>query len=270
MTIFPFFVAFAANAQRTLFGRNNNYVVTVVPVTLVPTGTNPVTNGLILYLDATRTASYGGTGTTWNDISGQTPANTATLVGSPSFGSGNLSDGYGSLRFSGSNYATTSKSNISLSTATFIAWVNPTGIQGGLTGIIFNRSGNFGSTAPATGLDFSTNNAIGYHWNDAVSTYTWNSNLQVPVNTWSFIALTITSTSATAYLYNASAPLGSSANNSISHAPLNGLNFIIANEPGGPNRSYIGKIGTVMLYSTALSSAEITSIFNAQKPAYGL
>lgn len=90
LTIFPFFVAFAANAQRTLFGRNNNYVVPVVPVTLVPTGINPVTNGLILYLDATRTASYGGTGTTWNDISGQTPANTATLVGSPSFGSGNL------------------------------------------------------------------------------------------------------------------------------------------------------------------------------------
>jgi hypothetical protein len=270
LAIFLFMHSFSSFAQRTMFSGQNNYVAPVAPVPLVPTGTNPVTNGLILYLDATRSASYGGTGTTWNDISGQSPANTATLVGSPTFGSGNLSEGYGSLTFSGTNYATTSKSNISLSAATFIAWVNPSGIQGGLTGIIFNRSGNFGSTAPATGLDFSNNNAIGYHWNDAVSTYTWNSNLQVPVNTWSLIALTITSTSATAYLYNASAPLGSSANNSVSHASLNGLNFIIANEPGGPNRSYIGKIGTAMVYSTALSSSDITSIFNAQKSAFGL
>ncbi len=104
--------SFSSFAQRTLFGGQNNYVAPVAPVPLVPTGTNPVTNGLILYLDATRSASYGGTGTTWNDISGQSPANTATLVGSPTFGSGNLSEGYGSLTFSGTNYATTSKSNI--------------------------------------------------------------------------------------------------------------------------------------------------------------
>ena len=36
---------------------------------LVPTGTNPVTTGLILYLDATQSASYGGSGDNWSDLS---------------------------------------------------------------------------------------------------------------------------------------------------------------------------------------------------------
>ena len=260
LTILFLLVTFIYNAQRTMFGGQNNYIV---PFVLGSTGTNPVTNNLILYLDATRSNSYAGSGTTWSDLSNQ--YNTATLVGSPIF-----STNPSSFTFSGTNYATTSKNNISLSAATFIAWVNPSGIQGGLTGIIFNRSGNFGSTAPATGLDFSNSNAIGYHWNDAVSTYNWNSNLPVPINTWSLIALTITSNTATVYLFNASSPSGSSNTNSTSHATLSGLNFIIGNEPGGPGRSFIGKIATAMIYSTALSQAEITSIFNAQKIAFGL
>lgn len=259
-TILFILTAFFSNAQRTMFTRNNNLVGPLLPV---PTGANPVTNNLILYLDATRATSYIGSGTNWSDLSTQN--NNATLVGSPIF-----SSNPSSFTFSGTNYATTLKSNISLSAATFIAWVNPSGIQGGLTGIIFNRSGNFGSTAPATGLDFSNSNAIGYHWNDAVSTYNWNSNLPVPVNTWSLIALTITSNTATVYLFNASSPSGSSNTNNTSHAALTGLNFIIGNEPGGPNRSFIGKISTAMVYSTALSKADITSIYNAQKVAFGL
>jgi hypothetical protein len=39
-------------------------------------------NGALLYLDPGQTASYSGSGTTWNDLSGNN--NTATLV-SPSF-----------------------------------------------------------------------------------------------------------------------------------------------------------------------------------------
>ena len=54
-TILFLLITFIANAQRTMFTRNNNYVRLVPPP--VTTGTNPVTNGLILYLDATRTAS---------------------------------------------------------------------------------------------------------------------------------------------------------------------------------------------------------------------
>ena len=48
ITILFFFSAFISNAQRTMFGGQNNYVVPVVVNQAPPL----VTNGLILYLDA--------------------------------------------------------------------------------------------------------------------------------------------------------------------------------------------------------------------------
>lgn len=226
---------------------------------LSPTGSNPITNGLILYLDATRSASYSGTGNTWNDISGQN--NTATLVGNPA-----LSSNPASFTFTTNTYASTTKSDIALSSATFIAWINPSQIQGENTGIIFNRDGVGGSTVYATGLDIHINNSIGYHWNN--NYYNWNSNLLVPNNEWSMIAITVSANSATAYLCNASGT--SSAINNVTHSTLSGLNFVIGTDTGGPNRTLIGKISTAMVYSTALSSSDISSIFNAQKAAFGL
>ena len=116
-----------------------------------------ITAGLILNLDATNALSYPGTGTTWTDLSEQ--SNTGTLVGSPTY-----SSSPGRIRFGGSKYATTTRSDIELDkTATFIAWVYSTQTQAGYTGVIFNRSGYGGSTVAATGLDlYSSNSVSGY------------------------------------------------------------------------------------------------------------
>ena len=251
-TILILLTAFISNAQRTLFGGNNNYVAPVAPAT-VPT------NNLILYLNA---SSYTGTGTTWNDNSDQN--NTGTLVGSPAF---TLSPA--SFIFDANKHATTTKNNISLTTATFIAWVNPSQTQGSYTGIIFSRNPYGGSTVPATGLDLYTNNSIGYHWADSGATYNWNSNLFVPNNTWSMIAITISTNSATAYLCNANGIV--SAINPVVHGALSGLNFFIACDPSDmSSRAFKGKIATAMIYNTALSQSNITSIFNLQKTTFSL
>ncbi len=75
-----------------------------------PTPNPPsVTNGLILYLDATQPESYSGSGSTWNDVSGQSPAGPATLVGNPTFGSGSLANGSGSFTFGANINAKTTK-----------------------------------------------------------------------------------------------------------------------------------------------------------------
>jgi hypothetical protein len=58
---------------------------------------NIVKDGLILDLDAAKRDSYPGTGTTWNDISGN--QNNGTLVNGPTFNSGNG----GSIVFDGVN-----------------------------------------------------------------------------------------------------------------------------------------------------------------------
>lgn len=56
-----------------------------------------VTDGLIMYLDAANPRSYPGSGTAWNDLSGN--KNNGTLTNGPTFDSGNG----GSINFDGSN-----------------------------------------------------------------------------------------------------------------------------------------------------------------------
>jgi hypothetical protein len=235
------------------------------------TGTNPVTENLLLYLDATRTASYGGTGTTWTDLSGMSPSNNATLYGTPTFESG-------SFTFAVDKYALTSqKITTSLSSATFIAWVRPSPYyigttlmqyQENYTGIIFSRGGKGQATNPTSGLNFWKNNVVGYSWYDNYSS--WNSNLVVPNDSWSMIALTISSTQAVAYLCNSNGIF--SATNVASHPAVSGFNFFIGHDPafGSTGRILRGKIATSMVYSTALTSTQITQIFNAQKVAFGI
>jgi hypothetical protein len=58
-------------------------------------GPNIVTDGLVLALDAANPKSYPGTGTAWNDLSGN--GNNGTLVNGPTFNSENL----GSIVFDG-------------------------------------------------------------------------------------------------------------------------------------------------------------------------
>lgn len=252
LTLLFFLLSFNSFTQRTMFSGQNNYAGPVVSPTLV-------TNGLILHLDAT---NYSGTGTTWNDLSTQN--NTATLVGSPT-----LSASPASFTFGPNKHVTTTKSNISLTTAAFIAWVNPSQTQGSYTGILFNRNENGGSTVNATGLDLYSNNSVGYHWNDAPSTYNWNSNLLVPNNAWSMLAITVSAASATAYLCNSNGI--TTAINTNAHSTLTGLNFFIACDPADKSsRAFVGKIGTAMVYNSALSLSDITATFNAQKGSFGL
>jgi hypothetical protein len=243
---------FSSNAQRTMFRAQNNYLKPVAPPTLI-------TSGLILNLNAN---SYNGSGTTWTDLSTQN--NSATLVGNPTF-----SNNPASFTFASNVVATTAQNNIALTTATFVAWVNPSQTQGSYTGIIFSRNGFGGSSVPATGLDLYTNNSVGYHWADNAATYNWNSNLLVPNNSWSMIAITITANSATAYLCNANGI--STAINSASHGTLSGLNFFIACDPADQSsRAFKGKIATSMIYNTALSTQNISDIYNLQKGSFGL
>ena len=242
--------AFVSNSAGINYGNVVNFTTSTPTI---------VTTNLILHLDP---ANYSGPGTTWNDLSTQN--NTATLVGSPTYTSSPAS-----FTFAANKHATTTKSNISLTTATFIAWVNPSETQGAYTGIIFNRTGHGGSSVFATGLDLYTNNSVGYHWNDNGATYNWDSGLYVPNNVWSMIVITVSANSATAYLCNANGI--SSAVNNISHSTLTGLNFFIACDPGDKaNRAFKGKIGKTMVYNGVLTLSEITSTFNALKSNYGL
>jgi hypothetical protein len=264
-------MSISAFAQRTMFGSNNNYVA---PFINVPTGTNPVTTELKMYLDATRTASYSGTGTIWSDISGVTPANNVTLSANLIFGQSSVSNGSGSFTFDGASgtYATPTATTgaISLTTATFIAWVNPAVGCPDYSGIIMNRGQ--GGNVSVTGLllggkpSGSQEHYIVYNWNNEDQ---YPQTLLVPNNQWSMIAVSISSTKAEVYLFNAAGSSTHSRN--YSHAVSNNNRFFIGRDPiTDPGRNYRGKIGTAMIYNAALTSQNITAIYNAQKVAFGL
>ena len=259
LIIYFFFIGFISNAQRTMFGGNNNYVAPIGP----PPPPVVITDGLVLCLDATSTYSYGG-GTAWNDISGQ--SNNATLVGNPAF-----SSNPGSFSFNTNKHAITSNKSMTLSSATFIAWVNPSQTQNDWNAVIMTRAGWGGGDIRATGMHLCSNNGIGYTW-DNYPEHGCDRQLIVPNNEWSMIAVTFTANTATTYLLKSSgitSEIYSRPNPAVSGI----ANFYIGCDPYDPSsiaRAFVGKIATSLIYTRALTQTELSTIFDSQKVKFGL
>jgi hypothetical protein len=214
-----------------------------------------VTNGLILALDAAKRDSYPGTGTTWNDISGN--RNNGTLTNGPTFDAGNG----GSIVFDGVNDFISILGSTSITTATLLIWVYRDGAQPNYAGIFYSRG------FQANGMSFfSTTNNLSYTWNSSSSTFTFNSNLNVPNLQWSMCAVSISATNAILYVGSSSGLLSATNNVSNSSTIVNGLR-IASDNFWSPFR---GSVSNAMFYNRALSQTEILQNFNATKGRYGL
>jgi hypothetical protein len=219
-------------------------------------GSPPVTAGLVLNLDAGNAASYPGSGTAWTDLSGN--GRNGTLTGGPTYSS---ADG-GSIVFDGTNDFVQCSGSLTVTAATFVIWMRRNGPQDDFDGIIYSRSAN------ATGLSFfGTTNKISYTWNNAVNTYTWDSGLTIPDLTWCMVAVSVTSTSATAYLCQSGGI--TSATNTVSHTSTVLDDVKLAQDDLG-GRFFNGRISVAMIYDRALSADEISQNFNALRGRYGL
>ena len=214
-----------------------------------------VTGNLSMYLDAGVTSSYPGTGTAWTDLSGNN--RNGTLTNGPTYSS---ADG-GSIVFDGTNDFVQCTGSITATAATFVSWIRRNGTQGSYDGILFSRGSN------VTGMQFQSSNQLSYMWNGAVNTYTWQSGLIVPDLTWCMVAVSVTSTAATAYLCQSSGI--TSATNTVSHTSTTLDDIKIGQEDFG-GRFFTGNIATAMIYNRALSADEISQNFNALSGRYGL
>ena len=104
---------------------------------------------------------------------------------------------------------------------------------------------------------------LGYNWNDAVNTYSWNSGLVLRDNAWNFLSLTVTPTLATGFLN------GVSATNTVNHASTNIANLAIGKDYS-TERLARGSIGLVFIYNKALSATEVLQNYNTTKTRFGL
>jgi hypothetical protein len=215
-----------------------------------------VTTNLSMFLDAGNASSYPGSGTDWTDLSGN--SRNGTLTNGPTYSS---ADG-GSIVFDGTNDFVQCSGSITATAATFVTWIRRNGTQSDYDGIIYSRG------ATATGIQFfGTTNRIAYTWNNAVNTYTWNSGLTLPDLTWCMIAVSVTSSSATAYLCQSSGI--TSATNTVSHTSTT-LNDIKIGQDDLGGRFFTGNIATAMIYDRALAADEILQNYRALAWRYGL
>ena len=217
-----------------------------------------VTDGLALYLDAGNTASYPGSGTTWTDLSGNGRNGTLTSMDGTNFNSANG----GSLTFNGSDDYVQCSGSLTLTAATFIVWIRRNGDQSQYDGILFNRF------AYITGMNFQSSNQLAYTWNNETNTYQWQSNLILPNLAWSMCAISVSGSSATAYLCQSSGI--TSATNNVSHLSTFMDHIEIARDEQGGARYFTGNIAQALIYNRALSATEIQQNFNFSKPRFGL
>jgi len=246
-TLTPF-----ANTQRKILNTGTMMVKQFDEFTWNPP---IVTNGLVLNLDAANPNSYSGSGTIWTDLSGN--GNNGTLTNGPTY---NSIDG-GSIVFDGTDDFVQCSGSLTVTAATFVTWIRRNGDQGQYDGILFSRGSS------VTGMNFQVSNQIGYTWNDAGNTYGWQSGLTIPDLTWCMVAVSVTSTAATAYLCQTSGI--TTATNTVNHASSLINDIKIARDEFS-TRYFTGNIAIAQLYNIALSADQISQNFAADRGRFGV
>ena len=233
-----------------------------------------VTDGLVFAVDAANKKSYSGSGTVWNDLSGN--GNNGTLINGPTFDSENG----GSINFDGSNdrcdFTTFSTSNYyDLLNSPFSVnfWIKfpiafPTSNEGVINTQQYftesqTNSGGFGISVTSTGfilllteaVDGSSSNSMGM----GISYTSLN------LNEWYNICVSYSYGNVKTYL-NTSNTVTSTSNRSWSTTTLNRLR--IGSSTQGGWGSVNASISNVMIYNKTLSSTEVTQNYNALKGRY--
>jgi len=231
-----------------------------------------VTNGLVLCLDAGNPLSYSGSGTVWNDLSGN--GYNGTLTNGPTFSS----DNKGSIVFDGTNDHIVCANNTTLDNISsltdftvegLVKWnVVPTGGNGQFI------MANVNPTNPLTGgLQLGYNPSVGFSFatyrSAAFDSVTF---LTTPItNVWYHVLGLKLSTGY--YLYiNGNLVASTLTANNGGVAPtvlLLGLRQRDITYPS--TTTYLnGNIANIKIYNRGLSELEIKQNFNATKGRYAL
>jgi len=212
-----------------------------------------VTSGLQLYLDAGIPASYPGTGTTWNDLSGN--GNNLSLVNGPVWSS---SDG-GYFTFDGVNDHVSNYSFNNQYTGSSFTYVGVIRYNNKSNSYhnIFDR---FNSVNPMLWVDtqsrLEANQAAGY---TTPLSYTGQT-IQVAM-----VHSNTAGVGVKVYINGTFIGENTAAQGTI---PLNGRFSIYRRESSG--NFYSGRGYNLMFYNRVLSAAEIAQNYNALKSRYGI
>ena len=234
-------------------------VKTIISMTARPPAF--VVAGLVFHLDAGNTASYSGSGSTWNDLAGS--GLTTTLFNSPTYSSDN--GGYLSFDPSSSQYGKTSASLSELTRWTVEIWhyysaTNGSGNPCILSEVWSNTPINFTIGSAAFGGNTTLQAAyFNSNW------YYTAANYSLPSVGWYHIVGTYDGTTIKLYINNVSTRTQASAG-TVGSSGL-GIHIMRRWDTGN---YWGGRISIVRIYSRALTSTEITTNYDASKARFGL
>jgi len=214
-------------------------------ISTAPAGVD--TNGLIMYIDASDSVSYNGTGSTWYDISGN--QNHMTLQNGPVY----VSNGQASyFSFDATNdNATFVLNNTLSSTATLIIWLRKNSTSTDTSSIVV------GSRLD----DWHTYGGSGY--------YSVFRSTRVGIGNGS---ITLNSSILQDHMMAFSTSIGTNGYNIYQNGVLvvtDTGTSIVTTYKTIPN-PFNGRIYAMSIYNRALSQQEILTIYNSQKSRYGL
>jgi len=247
-------------------------------------GPDIIEDNLVLCLDAGNTKSYPGSGTTWTDIMG---GNDATLENGPTFNSDNggyfIMDGSNDYITLGTQLNSTIAPNSEDNDVTFSFWVNLDDVTADQT--IFSNPKKINHIPFLLYYDVSTyvsanntgasdvgggdSNVLSVLMKDASTQYVMTTaNNAVSADTWYNIAVVLNPSNDVYYIYLNGvevAKFNSSAANNLSTITAD-LNIGAYND----SSTMDGKFANLMVYTVALSAAEVKQNYNAHKGRFGL
>ena len=208
-----------------------------------------VTTNLIAHVDAGDTNSYGGTGTTWSDLTSN--SNDFTLINGPVYSSS--TDG-GVFTFDGTNDRAETSNTVSLSgDYSFDAWIN----TGGGQNTVF-MIGNYDLTSGLRIVTGSTGTAY-YFQVTTGNSLVYNGSL-ISSGPWAHVALVRSGSTNTLYLNATSIATYTNS------ATLSGNLYLGASKKSTTGYYELhlgGKISNARLYDAALSATEVTQNYDA-------
>jgi hypothetical protein len=210
-----------------------------------------VTNGLVLCLDAANPKSYPGSGTTWNDLSGN--GRNGTINGSPTF-----TNGYFSIT-SDSTYISIPNSGLVPRTNdfTYSCWIYFNSVDGADT--IFEN----GSWTDTLLFRYESTQFTVYAEGALVGTISWTA----ITGSWVNIILRRQSNTVSCYINNVLTGTPFTMSTDIN---LANPNLWLMRSQHASNQFTSGRISIFSIYNRALTTSEIQQNFNALKGRFGL
>jgi hypothetical protein len=224
-----------------------------------PAVLSPISSGLILNLDAAKSTSYSGSGTTWSDLSGNNYH--GTLLNGPTYSAANG----GSIVFDGvDDYVSGTLPTTAISNVTLQGWVN---VQAGRKGPFFRLGSN--------GVGYSVGQGTTYYSNTGTEAIMLFSGIRwistgVQWNTgWQMVTM-ILDGSGVPSVYKNTTFIGSYGGSNAG-APSGSyvLGRVIGDEPGGGG-PWAGNLANFWVYNRILTTGEISQNFETFRSRFGV